>query len=119
MDALLAQLGADTPAITAIVGVTLLGLLDWVLGVVRAIANKTFDLAYLDTWVRKQLLGRILPIVLVLAFSQVIGDITVGDMSLNLLFIAGMTAAGAYALTTAKSIADSLNANAPDEPPVE
>lgn len=119
MEALLQKLGADTPAITAIIGVVGLGLLDWILGVLRAVANKTFDFAYLDVWVRVQLMGRILPIVLTLAFSQVIGTITVGDFSLNLLFIGGMAAAAAYALTTGNSIIDSLNSNAPDTLPKE
>jgi hypothetical protein len=119
MDALLTRLNADTPAITAIIAILGLGLLDWILGVARAIANSTFELKYIDVWVRTQLLGRILPIVLVLAFSQVIGSLTIGDFSLNLLFVGGIAAAGAYALVTGQSIIDSLNPKAPDAPPTE
>lgn len=118
MDALLAKLAADSPAMAAVIGVLGLGLLDWVLGVLRALADRTFKLEFLDVWVRTQLLGRILPIVLVLAFSQVIGTISIGDFSFNVLFLGGMTAAGAYALVTAQSIIDSLNPKAPDRLPL-
>lgn len=119
MEELLAKLQSDSPAIAMIILILGLGLMDWAFGVIDAIRNSLFDLKYLDVWVRKQLLGRILPVVLVLAFSQVFGTIDILGFQLNLLWIGGQTAAIAYALTTINSIIGSLNPSVSDTLPKE
>jgi len=117
MDTLLARLTADPLVSNAIIGVVALGVLAWVLGTLRALADGSFKLELLDVWVRSQLLGRIIPIVLILAFSQVVGAVKVGDVEINALSIAGLGSAAAYAATTIQSIVESLNKSAPNPTP--
>lgn len=117
----LTALGADQIQWAVIITILGLGILDFVTGVLRAIADSsaTFDIKLLDTWVRTQLAGRIVPIILVLIFSALAPDITLGEFSVNALAVAGNFAAAAYALSTGKSIIDNLNRNVPDTRPTE
>lgn len=119
MDQLLAKLPGDPVANAAAVGSVVLALLDFLLGTVRALAGGTWKPEFMSSWVRGQLLGHVIPIVLILTFGQVIGSIQIGDFSLNVLIIAGLAAAGSYAVVTAKSITDSLNSGAPDNLPAK
>lgn len=115
-----AQLGADSIQWTVIVTILALGVLDFVFGVLRAVANKTgpaFDISLLDVWVRTQLAGRIVPIILVLLFSALAPSVQIAGFTFSPLAIAANTAAGAYALTTSKSIIDSLNTGTTDRLP--
>lgn len=118
----LAQLGADQVQWTIIITILALGVLDFIFGVLRAIADKTgpaFDIALLDVWVRTQLAGRIVPIILVLIFAALAPSVQIAGFSFDPLAIAGNTAAGAYALTTSKSIIDALNPKVRDKIPTE
>jgi hypothetical protein len=117
MDVLLAKLPGDPVANAAAIGAVVLALLDFLFGTARAVAGGTFELGSFSTWVRAQLMGHVIPIVLLLSFGQVIGTITIGDMHLNVLVAAGLAAAASYAATTIGSITDSLNAKAPDPVP--
>lgn len=120
MNELLRQLAGDPMVNNAIVGVVALGLLDWLLGTLRAIRDGIFKLTLVDVWVRQALLGRIIPIVLILAFSRVVGGIRIGEVDVNTLAIAGTAAAVAYATTTVQSIIGSLNPMQPNKlPPAE
>ena len=109
----------DPATNAAVQGVLVVGLIEFATGVIRAISNRSFSLDYVDVWVRSQLAGRIVPILLVLLGSRLGGDLTVGEFSLNLLATAGLAAAAAYVAAAAKSIVDSVNPSAPDEMPVE
>lgn len=117
MDVLLSKLPGDPVANAAAIGVTLLALLDFILGTIRAIAGKTFSWDSFSTWVRSQLLGHVIPIILLLTFGQVAGTITIGGFSVNALTAAGLAAAATFTATTAKSILDSVNPQAPDVVP--
>jgi small basic protein len=117
MDVLLSHLPGDPVANAAAIGVTLLAILDFLMGSVRALANQTFQLTSFSTWVRAHLLGHVIPIILLLSFGQVAGTINVGDFAFNTFVVAGLAAAAAYALPTAKSIIDSVNPQAPDTVP--
>jgi hypothetical protein len=104
----------DPLAVNAIIAVVVVTLLDFVTGVLRAIADRTFEWAALDVWVRTQLLGRVVPIVLIVGAGQVLGGITVGDpanggVSLDLLGVGGMLAAVTVVASGVKSIIDNLN----------
>jgi hypothetical protein len=106
------------------IAVTGLALLDFLLGTVRAFAGKgdgvlgtNFRFESFSTWVRSQLLGHVVPIVLTFTFSQVIGSVRVGDLSLNIMFAAATAGSLAFATTTLASIADSVNPRAADPVP--
>lgn len=114
MDVLLAKLPGDPAANAAAIGVVILAVLDFVLGTIRAISGGQFTLDSFSTWVRSQLMGHVIPIVLLLSFGQVIGTVSIGDLHLNVFVAAGLTAAATYAATTAKSILDSVNPSVPD-----
>jgi uncharacterized membrane protein len=119
LDALLAKLQSDSPAIAMIITIVALGLLEWGLGILDALRSGQFAWKYLDVWVRVQLLGRILPVVLVLAFSQVFGTVDIAGIKINLLWVGGQGAALAYAAATIASIVNSLNPSVKDVPPTE
>lgn len=124
MEVLLAKLPGDPVANAAAVGTVVLALLDFVLGTIRALAGKgsgvagtNFSWDSFSTWVRAQLLGHAVPIILLLTFGQVIGTISIGDIHVNVLVTTAEVAAATYAATTVKSILDSLNPKAPDPVP--
>lgn len=117
MDDLLGRLPGDPVANAAAVGVVALALLDFILGTVRAISNATWVPEAAATWVRMQLLGQVVPIILVLTFGQIIGTIRVGDFEFNVLVVGALTAAASYTITTAKSVMDSLSPSKPDVVP--
>lgn len=117
MDTLLARLPGDPAANAAVIGVAALALLDFILGTVRAVAGRTFTFDSFSTWVRAQLLGHVIPIILLLTFGQVVGTISVGDLSFNVLVASGLAGAASYVATTVKSILDTVNPQTPDVVP--
>jgi hypothetical protein len=119
MEQLLAQLPGDPIANAAVVGSVLLALLDFVMGSVRAGANGTFSIDRFSTWGRAQILGHVVPITLMLTFGQVIGTITIGTLSLNVLVIAGLAHAATFAATEVASIIASANPQAADVLPAK
>ena len=116
---LLHKLGSDPTTNAAIIAVAVLAVLDFVTGSLRAIANSTFTLDAFDVWVRKQIAGRVIPIILVLVSGTIVGDIGVGDFHFNVLTATALLAAATFAVSTAKSIVDNLNTAAPDAVPAE
>jgi|KBSSwiStaDraftv2_1062776.scaffolds.fasta_scaffold159827_3 hypothetical protein len=109
----------DPTAKTAIELVVIVALLDFVLGTIRAIADRTFAFAAVDVWVRTKLLGRVLPIVITLLVGSVVGDVKLGDFSFNVITIAAMTAAVTFVLAEAQSIVDNVNRSEPHPIPTE
>jgi hypothetical protein len=113
---LIKALFADPITNAALQGVLLVALLELATGILRAFASKQFDFALVDVWVRTQLAGRVLPILLVLIASRVGGGIKVGDTDLNLLWAAGIAAAAVYAASAVKSIMDNLTQKTDTKP---
>jgi len=104
----------DPMAVNAVTAVVVVTILDFVTGVLRAVADRTFAWSAVDVWVRTQLLGRVVPIVLIIGAGQVMGGVTVGDpanggVSLDLLGVGGMLAAVTVVAAGVKSILDNLN----------
>ena len=116
---LLARIWADPLTSNAIIIVVAVSLLELLTGISRAVANHSFDFGLVDVWVRTQVAGRVIPIILVLIFGTVLGNITLGSFSFNILTAAALTAAVLYVTTAAQSIIDSLNPKTPDTTPVE
>jgi len=116
---LLHRLAADPLTNDTIILIAVLAVLDFITGSLRAIANGQFTLDAFDVWVRVQVAGRVLPIIVVLLAGTVVGDISVGDFHFNVLTGTALAAAAAFAVSTGKSIADNLNAQSPDRVPTE
>jgi hypothetical protein len=119
MKELLDLLVADPLTNNAILGIVALAILGFVLGTLRAVADKSFVWSALDVWIRKDLMGRVIPIILILAFGRVVGTIKVGDVELAVLTATGLIAAATYAATAVTSIVASLNKNAPNPVPTD
>jgi len=109
MEAILEQLKGDPITNSAIIAVVALALLDFATGTIKSLAGGTFDIALIDVWVRKTLLGRVLTIVLVLGFGRFVGSITVGGTELSVLTAAGLAAAATYVAAAVASIVGNLN----------
>lgn len=116
---LLSRLWTDPVTNNAIVLLFVVPVVDLLTGAARAIANSTFHLALLDTWVRTKIAGRAIPIVLVLLFGTVVGNIAVGDWSFNVLTVAAIAAAATFLATEATSIVANISPTVPDGPPRE
>lgn len=116
---LLARLWADQLTNNAIIVIVAVALLDLLTGISRAVANGTFNLELVDVWVRTTVAGRVIPIVLVLVFGAVIGNVELGSFSFNILTAAAIAAAVVYVAATAQSIIDNLNPQATDKVPTE
>lgn len=116
---LLARLTADPVTNNAIIALAVLPLLDLITGIARALSNKTFDLGLVDVWVRTKIAGRVVPIIVVLIAGQVVGNITVGSFTFNVVTAAALTGAITFLAAEAVSIIDNLNPKAPDPLPTE
>ena len=116
MDTLLAQLTADPITNSAILAVVLVAVLDFITGTLRALADKTFSLALIDVWVRKQVLAAV-TITLILIFGRIAGTISVGGTSLSVLTASGLVAAATFVAAQVKSIIDNLNSSVGNPPP--
>jgi hypothetical protein len=115
MDAILAQLQGDPLTNSAILAVVSLAVLDFLTGTIKSLAGGTFDISLIDVWVRKTLLGRVLTIVLVLGFGRFIGSLTIGEVKLDVLTIAGLAAAATFAAAAVASIIGNIQSPA-DKP---
>lgn len=104
---------------TAIYGVAILGLLELATGILRAISSAQFTFSLIDVWVRTQLAGRILPIVLVLIAGAAAPDLSVLGLTINILTVTGLAAAAVYAATALTSILGNVNPQTADTLPAE
>lgn len=119
MNVLLQQISGDPLTNDAIIGVTALCILGFLIGVARALSDRTFEWLALDVWVRKDIMGRVVPIILILAFGRVVGTIEIGDTKLALLTFLGLGAAATYAAAAIAGIAASLNTARPNPVPTD
>jgi hypothetical protein len=109
----------DQNAKTAIQLVVIVALLDFALGTIRAIADRTFEFSAIDVWVRTKLLGRVVPITLIMLVGSVIGDVKLGDFSFNVITGAALAAAITFVAAEAQSIVDNVSPSEPHPIPTE
>ena len=107
------------PTGIAIWGVALLGALELVTGILKAVAKSQFTFDLVDVWVRTQLAGRILPIVVVLIAGAASPDFSVLGLDVNPLTTLGLAGAATYAASALASIVNNVNPAAADTPPTE
>lgn len=102
----------------------LLPAVQWVTGALRAFSNHTFDLEYLDVFIRTDLAGRVLPLLILIVTGRVI-DITAPDslnipgLDLSALTGGGIAAAVVYLVVVVKRIVDNVNPSTSDTKPAE
>lgn len=88
------------PAGVALKGLLVGAFLVFALGVVAALRDHTFDLKYIDSFIRTTLMGRVVPVALVLLTGYIVHD--------DLITAAGIAAAGIVAAGMIKSALDSI-----------
>lgn len=99
-----------------------LPIVDWITGSLRAIASKTFSWDAFDVFVRTQMAGRALPLLILIVIGRTITvaiptDLEIPGLDLSLLTGAGILAAIPFLVVVIKSIIDNVNPNAADELP--
>jgi hypothetical protein len=107
------------PTGIAIWGIAVLAAVELVTGVLKAFAKSQFSLTLIDVWVRTQLAGRVLPIVIVLVAGAASPDFSVLGLDVNPLTALGLAGAATYAASAIASIMDNVNPAAADTPPTE
>lgn len=115
---ILAEIAGGTTG-AALTGVVVIAIVEFGTGVARAVASGQFKFDLVDTWVRKTVAGRVIPILLVLIAGAATPDLSVIGLDINILTTAGMTAAAAFAVSAVASIVGNLNPQTPDTPPTE
>lgn len=122
MTEFVAALFSDQMTVSVIVLLFALSLTDWILGTLRAIASHTFDISLWDTFIRRDLAGRVLPLTIVILLGRALavalpGAFTIPGLDISFLTGAGFLAAVPYIAAKVKSIQESVNPTEPDRPP--
>ena len=102
--------------------IVFLPLVDWVTGSLRAVANGTFTLSAFDVFVRTQMAGRAVPIVILIITGRVItvavpADLEIPGLDLGVLTAGGILAAVPFLVVAIKSVIDNVNPSAADSIP--
>lgn len=118
------QIFADANTNFVLLLLIVLPLVQYVLGVLRAIANSSFDIALLDVFIRTDIAGRVLPVTILIVLGRFIDvaapkTLNVPGLDLGLLTGGGIALAAVYLVVVVKRIVDNVNPSAPDPLPVE
>ena len=102
----------------------LLPVIQFLTGVLRAFSNGTFDLEYLDVFVRTDIAGRVLPILLLIITGRIVeiaapAELNIPGLDIGIIVGAGLGFAVVYLVVVAKRILDNVNPSKPDSLPVE
>jgi hypothetical protein len=102
--------------------VVALPIIDWVTGSLRAIASKTFSWDAFDVFVRTQIAGRAVPLVILIIVGRVItvavpDTMQIPGLDLSLLTGAGILAAIPFLAVGIGSIISNVNPNVTDTVP--
>jgi hypothetical protein len=105
----------NTPAGTGILVIMALSVLEFALGVFRAVSDNVFQWDSVAAWVRKHLAGRVLPIVAVLVIGHLAGGLQFSEDGASaithpgtIVTGIGLGAAALYVAETIASIRQSL-----------
>jgi len=115
MDVLLAQLTNSLEG-KAIAAMATLALLDFVTGSLRAIQAGQFTLDAFATWVRVSLIHVVI-VTLVIITGKALGPLSFGDITIDVISLAGLAGAASFCATALKSIIDNLNPGVRDVVP--
>lgn len=113
---LIGGLFGDPLAADAVWAVVLLCVAQFVLGSIRAFANKTFVISAFDAWIRSDVAGRVIPIILIFVVATATPDLTVLGVPVETGLLAfGLLQAGTYIVSAIGSIKDNVR---PPDPAV-
>lgn len=102
----------------------LLPIVQFVTGVLRAVSNGTFKFEYLDVFVRTDLAGRVLPLLLLIITGRIVelaapAELNIPGLEIGVFTGAGVGFAVVYLVVVVKRIIDNVNPSKPDSVPVE
>lgn len=115
---------ADANTNFVMVLLLLLPTVQWATGVLKAFSNHTFNLEFLDVFIRTDVAGRILPTLILILTGRII-DVAAPDdfdfpgLDLGILTGAGLGLAVVYLAVVIKRIFDNVNPSTPDTVPAE
>lgn len=120
---MIAQVFGDANTNFVLLLLILLPAVQWLTGVLRAVANGTLKWELVDTFIRSDLAGRVLPLLILIVTGRVIdvaapGTLEIPGLDLALLTTGGLAAAIVYLLVVARRIFDNVNPRVPDTLPV-
>lgn len=106
----------DDTTILLVAALALAPLLDWLFGVLRALRDTSFKWDALDVFIRTQLAGRSLPLILLLLIGRVISvsgaaDVKIPGLDWSLVTTGAIAPAVIYLGLTLKSIAQNATAD--------
>lgn len=119
-----ADIFADANTNYVLLLLLVLPLAQFVTGVLRAISNHTFELKYLDVFIRTDIAGRVLPLLILIVLGRVLDvaapdTLSIPGLDLSLLTGSGIALAVVYLVVVIKGIIDNVNPSATDAVPVE
>lgn len=103
------ELFGDPLSGNAVVAVVLLSILQFAAGSIRAIANGSFMLTALSAWIRTDVAGRVLPILLIFITARAMPDLSMYGVPVESGLVAfGLLQAGSYIISAVASIKDNV-----------
>ena len=107
-----------------IVLLLVLPAVQWILGICRAIANKTFDPGLVDVFIRTTVAGRVIPLLILLILGRFVAvgapnDLQIPGLDISILTGAGVAAAAPFVLSTLNAIFNAVDPHTPDQLPIE
>jgi hypothetical protein len=106
---LLTKLFGDPIAASAVWAVIVLCVSQFVLGSLRAWSNKTFAWSAFDAWIRTDVAGRVIPIILIFVVAKATPDLLVFGIPVESGLLAyGVLQAGTYIISGVASIKDNV-----------
>jgi hypothetical protein len=99
------QLFGDPIAGSAVWAVVVLCVAQFALGSIRAFSNKTFVVSSFDAWIRTDVAGRVIPIILIFLMAKAVPDLSVFGIPVESGLMAfGVAQATTYIISSLGSI---------------
>jgi hypothetical protein len=112
---LLALVFGDPIAGSAVGAVVVLCIAQFATGVIRAFSNGSFMLSAVDAWIRKDVAGRVLPILATFLVARSLPDLSTFGLPVEEGLLAfGLLQAGTYVVAAVAGIKDNVSPPPPD-----
>lgn len=100
----------------------LLPVVQFVTGVLRAVANGTFNFELLDTFIRSDLAGRVLPLLILILTGRIVelaapAELEIPGLDIGVFTGAGVGFAVVYLAVVVKRVLDNVNPSVTDTVP--
>jgi hypothetical protein len=112
---LLAQVFGDPIAGSAVGAVVVLCIAQFVTGSIRAFSNGSFTASAFDAWIRKDVAGRVLPILATFLVARSLPDLSTFGIPVEAGLLAfGLLQAGTYVVAALAGIKDNVSPPPPE-----